>query len=86
MSAPIDQTGAPAAAPAPAAANATGPINDRDINDWKERFNKVLGNAGETVNSKSPESAQEWSNSFFGCCMPIETCMCQPCAFPGELG
>jgi len=80
MSAPMEQAPngqAPVAAPAaaPAAANGTGPINDRDVEDWKNRFNHVLGNAGETVNSKSAADAQPWTNSFFGCCSPIDTCM-----------
>jgi hypothetical protein len=71
MSAPIDQ--APVQ-PGPAKAANAGPISDNDVNDWKERFNHVLGNAGETINSKSPEHAQDWSNSFFSCLSPIDTC------------
>jgi len=89
MSVPVDHAQVPVApaAPAPAPANA-GPINDHDIEDWKNRFNTVLGNAGETINSKSAEGAQGWSNQFFGCCSPIDLCLityCLPCVTFGKI-
>jgi hypothetical protein len=74
MSAPVDQTVPAQQAPVNGAPANAGPINDNDVNDWKERFNHVLGNAGETINSKSPEHAQDWTNGFFSCCSPIDTC------------
>lgn len=67
-----DQSAAPA--PAPQHPNNSGPINDKDVEDWKTRFNAVLGNAGETINSKSAEDSQSWTNQFFGCCSPIDLC------------
>jgi len=75
-------------APAVGGTKSTGPINDNDINDWKDRFNKTFANVGETVNAKSPEGAQEFSNAFFGCCSPIETCCltyCCPCITFGKI-
>ena len=70
MDGPVDHSVAP---PAPAPAKG-GPIDNHDVDDWKNRFNHVLGNAGEVINSKSSGDAQEWSSGFFGCCNPIDTC------------
>jgi hypothetical protein len=67
--------GAPAHAPV-AGTKSSGPIDDKDINDWKDRFNKTFANVGETVNAKSPAEAQEYQTAFFGCCSPIELCKC----------
>lgn len=64
---------APAANGAPAPAKA-GPINDHDVEQWKNRFNEVLAKPSEHVNSKSPADAREWQTGFFGCCSPIDTC------------
>ncbi|KAH7038030.1 PLAC8 family-domain-containing protein [Microdochium trichocladiopsis] len=101
MAAPVDQSqqnfaaAPPAAAappqekPAPAAAAgpANGPINDADIEDWKKRFNEVLAKPSEHVNSKSPATAQSWTNSLFGCFSPIDLCCmtwCLPCVTFGK--
>jgi len=54
-------------------ANAGGPIDQADINDWSGRFSKALEN--KAWSSASPPQAQSWKNSFFGCCMPIDTGM-----------
>lgn len=65
----------------------TGPINDQDVNEWKIRLNEVLAKPGEVVNSKSPESAQPWYESFFGCFSPIDLCCmtyCLPCVTFGK--
>lgn len=78
---------APASAPAPTAQPSNGPINDRDVEDWKNRFNEVLAKPSEHVNSKSPESAQPWGSAFFGCFNPIDTCLmtwCLPCVTFGK--
>ncbi|KAK3303147.1 PLAC8 family-domain-containing protein [Chaetomium strumarium] len=64
-----------------------GPISNDDVAEWTARFNDVLARPGEYVNSKSPESAQPWYNSFFGCFAPIETCLmswCCPCVVFGR--
>jgi hypothetical protein len=68
------QAVAPVHDPAHVGSKSSGPIDDKDINDWKDRFNKTFANVGETVNSKSPVEAQEYTTAFFGCCSPIETC------------
>lgn len=67
--------------------NAAGPISDKDVGDWKNRFNEVLAKPGEVVNSKSPEGAQPWNESFFGCFSPIDLCCityCVPCLTFGK--
>ena len=76
------------AAPAPAPQQAKpSPINDQDVEDWKKRFNDVLAKPGEHVHSKSPDTAQPWHSSFFGCFSPIDTCLvtwCLPCITFGK--
>lgn len=62
-----------------------GPISDRDMEDWKGKFNKVLAQPSETINSKS--SGGQWMTSFFGCFNPIDTCAitcCVPCLTFGK--
>lgn len=66
---------------------AAGPLADRDMEDWKTRANDVLARPSEHLNSKSPESAQPWLSSLFGCFMPIDTCLvtcCVPCVTFGK--
>lgn len=81
---------APAAAtPAPAAAvpPKQGPLNNADVEDWKNRINDVLARPSEHVNSKSPEDAGAWHSAFFGCFSPIDTCLmtwCLPCVTFGR--
>ncbi|EFY86987.1 DUF614 domain protein [Metarhizium acridum CQMa 102] len=79
----------PAPTPAPAATQPAnnGPIDQADLDDWKNRFNHVLSRSGEVVNSKSPESAQSWAAGFFDCFSPIDTCLityCLPCVTFGK--
>ncbi|KAJ9138401.1 PLAC8 family-domain-containing protein [Pleurostoma richardsiae] len=69
------------------AQTSNGPINDRDVEDWKNRVNAVLAKPGDVVNSRSPESAQSWTTSFFGCFDPIDLCLmtwCLPCVTFGK--
>jgi Cys-rich protein (TIGR01571 family) len=76
-----------APAPAPAAGGNSGPIDNNDIESWKNRFNSALGDAAGTINSKSPEHAREWSSGFFGCLSPIDACLmtyCCPCVTFGK--
>ena len=64
-----------------------GPINDRDMEDWKNRFNEVLAKPSEHINQKSPEDAGAWNASFCGCFDPIDTCLitwCLPCVTFGK--
>jgi Cys-rich protein (TIGR01571 family) len=77
----------PAAAPATNGANNSGPINDRDMEDWKNRFNDVFAKPSEHINAPEIEGSQDWQNSFFGCCNPIDTCLityCLPCVTFGK--
>ncbi|KAF2663679.1 PLAC8-domain-containing protein [Microthyrium microscopicum] len=63
--------------PAPAASN--GPIDNNDIDHWKNSFNRALGDASGTINSKSPEGASSWHDAFFGCFSPIDVCLMTWC-------
>ncbi|KAK8927955.1 Protein PLANT CADMIUM RESISTANCE 2 [Metarhizium anisopliae] len=85
----VPVTTQPAPTPAPAAAQPAnnGPVDQADLDDWKNRFNHVLSRSGEVVNSKSPESAQSWAAGFFDCFNPIDTCLityCLPCVTFGK--
>jgi len=65
----------------------SGPINDKDVEEWKNRINVVLAKPGEVVNSKSPEGAGDWNAGFFGCLNPIDLCLmtyCLPCVTFGK--
>jgi len=67
--------------------NQNGPLNDKDVDHWKTRINDVLARPSEHVNSKSPEDAQPWHSSFFGCFDPIDLCLmtyCLPCVTFGK--
>ncbi|KAK4187391.1 PLAC8 family-domain-containing protein, partial [Podospora australis] len=80
-------TAAPSTAPTPGGATSQGPISDADITAWKARFNDVLARPGEHLNSKSPEGAQPWTNSFWAFFNPIDTCLmtwCLPCVVFGK--
>ncbi|KAK7699023.1 hypothetical protein SLS64_011936 [Diaporthe eres] len=71
-------------APQPAS---PGPIDNHDIEDWKQRLNTVLAKPSEHVKSASPPTAQAWHNSLFGCCSPIDLCLityCLPCITFGK--
>ncbi|KXX77772.1 Protein PLANT CADMIUM RESISTANCE 9 [Madurella mycetomatis] len=68
-------------------AAAQGPINDADVAEWTARFNDLLARPGEYINSRSPEGAQSWKNSFFEFWNPIDTCLfawCVPCVVFGR--
>ncbi|KAL1858089.1 hypothetical protein Daus18300_010090 [Diaporthe australafricana] len=65
----------------------SGPIDNRDVDDWTQRFNAVLAKPSEHVKSASPATAQPWHNSLFGCCSPIDLCLityCLPCVTFGK--
>jgi hypothetical protein len=47
--------------------SSSGPISDKDINEWKVRINEVLAKPADVVKSKSPAAARPWHESFFGC-------------------
>ncbi|KAK3349634.1 PLAC8 family-domain-containing protein [Lasiosphaeria hispida] len=82
----MDASGHPSA-PAPATHQKAGLVDNDDVADWKARVNEVLARPGEHINSSSPESAQPWSATFFGCCSPIDTCLitwCLPCVTFGK--
>lgn len=60
-------------------------VNDKDVAEWKDRFNGVLARPAEHVNHTS--SGGSWLSSFFGCCDPIDLCLmtyCLPCVTFGK--
>ncbi|CAK7218113.1 hypothetical protein SCUCBS95973_003379 [Sporothrix curviconia] len=62
-------------------------VNDKDVAEWKDRFNDVLARPADHINQRSPEGAQSWSEAFFGCCSPIDLCLmtyCLPCVTFGK--
>ncbi|KAK2604073.1 hypothetical protein N8I77_007032 [Diaporthe amygdali] len=64
-----------------------GPIDNHDVEDWKQRFNTVLAKPSEHVKSASPPTAQAWRSSFFRCCSPVDLCLvtyCLPCITFGK--
>jgi Cys-rich protein (TIGR01571 family) len=64
-----------------------GPINNNDIEDWKNRFNEVLAKPGDHINAPEHENSRDWNSGFFGCCSPIDTCLitwCLPCITFGK--
>ncbi|SPO05136.1 related to DUF614 domain protein [Cephalotrichum gorgonifer] len=64
-----------------------GPIDNKDVQEWTERFNQVLAQPGEVINSKSPEDSQPWYSGLFSCFNPIDTCLitwCLPCVTFGK--
>ncbi|RYO74287.1 hypothetical protein DL766_007016 [Monosporascus sp. MC13-8B] len=67
--------------------HSTSAIDNRDVEDWKNRFNEVLAKPGDVVNSRSPADAQPWYASFFGCFNPVDLCLmtwCLPCVTFGK--
>lgn len=82
---------APAAAPAATNGHsnsaAGGAISDRDVTEWKDRFNHVLAKPSEAIHQRSPAGASAWHESFFGCFSPIDLCCitwCLPCITFGK--
>lgn len=64
-----------------------GPIDQKDVDEWKNRFNDVLARPSEHINSKSPVESQSWFSGFFDCFNPIDTCLitcCVPCVTFGK--
>ncbi|CAK7265918.1 hypothetical protein SEPCBS57363_001832 [Sporothrix epigloea] len=62
-------------------------VDDKDVTEWKNRFNDVLARPSEHLNQRSPAGAQSWSESFFGCLSPIDLCLvtyCLPCVTFGK--
>ncbi|GAO15861.1 uncharacterized protein UV8b_07745 [Ustilaginoidea virens] len=88
--APVTAQPAPAPAPAVAAQQPSqnkSPIDQADLDDWKNRFNDVMSRSGEVIHSKSREGAQSWFAGFFDCFDPIDTCLvayCFPCVTFGK--
>ncbi|ROT42036.1 PLAC8-domain-containing protein [Sodiomyces alkalinus F11] len=75
------------AAPQTSTQARAGPIDNRDVEEWTQRFNEVLAKPGEVIHSSSPASAQSWNNSLFACFNPIDLCLvscCLPCVTFGK--
>jgi hypothetical protein len=49
-----------------------GVIDQNDVQDWKNRFNKAIEN--KAWSSASPPTAQPWKNGFFSCFAPVDLC------------
>ncbi|OCT50804.1 hypothetical protein CLCR_07738 [Cladophialophora carrionii] len=65
-------------APAPAAAHAPaqgGMIDQKDVQDWVQRFNEGLADSS-VITAPSAPDARPWHTSFFSCFAPIDTCRC----------
>lgn len=88
MAAPVDHSvQAGAAAPPAAPGAAPGPIDNADVEDWKNRVNDFLAKPAEVINSKSPEGSQSWFAGLFDCFNPIDSCLmtcCLPCVTFGK--
>jgi len=65
----------------------SGPIDQKDVAGWSERFGNFMAKPGETINSKSPEGAQPWHHAVWSFYDPIDTCLiswCLPCVTFGK--
>jgi len=61
-------------------------IDQDDVNDWVKRFNDALADSTVVTGAAAPD-ARPWAESFFGCFMPIDTCLitcCVPCITFGK--
>ncbi|QDS72097.1 hypothetical protein FKW77_003431 [Venturia effusa] len=70
----------------PVAGAKPGPIDQKDIADWTERFNAALADTSQ-ITAPGPTSARPWISSFFGCFSPIDLCCmtyCLPCVTFGK--
>ncbi|KAF2178519.1 PLAC8-domain-containing protein [Zopfia rhizophila CBS 207.26] len=62
-----------------------GLVDQKDINDWKDRFNKAIEN--KAWSSASSNTAQSWKHSLFECFSPPSLCLvtcCLPCVTFGK--
>jgi hypothetical protein len=64
---------APAAAPAATPAK-QGPIDQKDVDGWKSRFNDALANT-DKITAPAATDARPWHAGLFECFNPIDTCM-----------
>ncbi|KAI1619188.1 PLAC8 family-domain-containing protein [Exophiala viscosa] len=61
-------------------------IDQNDFNDWVDRFNLAFTDSS-TVTEPAAPDAHPWAESFFGCFMPVDTCLvtcCMPCITFGK--
>ncbi|KAF2431900.1 PLAC8-domain-containing protein [Tothia fuscella] len=80
--APVNNAQAPVAA-VPAK---QGPIDNKDVDDWKNRFNAALANPQE-ITGPAAHDARPWHAGMFECFSPIDTCAitcCVPCVTFGK--
>ena len=54
---------------------AAGPIDPKDVQWWMDQLNGTLKDVGGAINQQSPAGASSWSNGFFDCFNPIDTCL-----------
>ena len=50
-------------------------IDQGDVQYWINSFNEAAADPNGHINSKSPAGASSWTNSFWHCLSPIETCL-----------
>jgi hypothetical protein len=76
MAAPQEQIPvetAPAAPAASAAPAKPGPIDQKDVDGWKSRFNDALANT-DKITAPAATDARPWHAGLFDCFSPIDTC------------
>ena len=83
MSAPVENGTTPAAATdaaVPAVETTTAaksqsqqPIDNQDVNHWKNRVNELVTQKGQT--EAAVADAKPWHNGLFSCFTPVDTCM-----------
>jgi hypothetical protein len=52
----------------------SGPIDQADIEGWKNRFNEALAHTDQ-ITAPAPAGGRPWHTSLFGCFGAIDTCM-----------
>ncbi|RMZ89146.1 hypothetical protein DV736_g3620, partial [Chaetothyriales sp. CBS 134916] len=63
-----------------------GVVDQKDVNEWVGRFNAALADT-KTITANATPDARPWSEGFFSCFNPIDTCAitcCLPCVTFGK--
>ncbi|RMZ85366.1 hypothetical protein DV737_g805, partial [Chaetothyriales sp. CBS 132003] len=61
-------------------------IDQKDVHEWVGRFNAALADT-KTITANATADARPWSEGFFACFNPIDTCAitcCLPCVTFGK--
>jgi hypothetical protein len=73
MAAPQEQAQVPVVEAVPAGPAKPGPIDQRDVDGWKNRFNDALSNT-DKITAPAATDARPWHAGLFDCFNPIDTC------------